>query len=508
MQGHTKIALGLLLIGVSAVAVYKLLQPVITEHRYLAQSDARSTKGKITIGVDNWVGYYPLCSKEMKRTLRQQGYLLECVDDQANYQQRLEAMSSGKLDLAVASIDAWLTSGKAYNYPGAIVAVIDESKGGDAIVANIDSVNSLDDLKTPKKLTIGYTPASPSEHLLRAIAAHFDIQTIKNKQFNLIETQGSHDALTQLQSGQLDVAVLWEPDVSLALKNKQFKRILGTENTQSLIVDVLLANHKFAKDQSETLTLVLTSYFKVLKFYRDHPQELVNELSDTTELNSAQVQQLLNGVQWVSLNQNTQKWFNQHGALVQTIESCLDIFADFADIPTDLIPNGDPYRLINSTPITMVQQNLQNTVETQQDKQSPVNVFDELTEQQWANMVEVGTLKTRAIVFSSGSNQLTEPGEQQLSQIAENLNHYPNFRIRIQGHTNNKGDTSENLKLSQARADAIKEWLVAQGGFDRHRIQAQGLGGAVPLPRQPNESRRSYQSRLKRVEVRLLTAAY
>ncbi|MCE2571364.1 phosphate ABC transporter substrate-binding/OmpA family protein [Motilimonas eburnea] len=508
MQGHTKIALGLLVLGVSAVAGYKLLQPMLTEQRSIAQSDARSTKGKITIGVDNWVGYYPLCSKEMKRSLRQQGYLLECVDDQANYQQRLKAMSHGELDLAVASVDAWLTSGKAFNYPGAIVAVIDESKGGDAIIANIDSVNSLDDLKTPKQLTIGFTPASPSEHLLRAVASHFDIKTIKEKQFNLIETQGSHDALTQLQSGQLDVAVLWEPDVSLALESKQFKRILGTENTQSLIVDVLLANHDFARDQSDTLELVLTSYFKVLKFYRDHPQELIKELSDTTELNQAQVQQLLNGVQWASLNHNTQKWFKQHGALVQTIESSLNIFADFADIPSDLIPNGDPYRLINSAPITAVQQRLQTSAIDQPSEPPTIHVFDELTEQQWANMVEVGTLKTRAIVFSSGSNELTEPGAQQLAQIAENLNHYPNFRIRIQGHTNNKGDASENLKLSKARAEAIKEWLIAQGGFDRYRIQAQGLGGTEPLPRQANESRRSYQSRLKRVEVRLLTAAY
>jgi hypothetical protein len=47
-------------------------------------SDAGQVKGQIHIGVDNWIGYFPLCSPHMKKLMRGAGYLLDCIDDQAN----------------------------------------------------------------------------------------------------------------------------------------------------------------------------------------------------------------------------------------------------------------------------------------------------------------------------------------------------------------------------------------------------------------------------------------
>lgn len=52
--------------------------------------------------------------------------------------------------------------------------------------------------------------------------------------------------------------------------------------------------------------------------------------------------------------------------------------------------------------------------------------------------------------------------------------------IRIEGHTDSKGDPAFNVRLGQRRAEAVKRWLVSNGGIDAARIRTQSLGEAKP----------------------------
>ena len=51
----------------------------------------------------------------------------------------------------------------------------------------------------------------------------------------------------------------------------------------------------------------------------------------------------------------------------------------------------------------------------------------------------------------------------------------PEWKLRVEGHTDNVGNPSANLKLSQARAAAVVSWLVSNG-VDAGRLSATGLG--------------------------------
>jgi hypothetical protein len=51
-------------------------------------SDASGVTGTLRIGVDNWVGYLPLCSKELRTRMHAAGYRLQCTDDSADYAAR------------------------------------------------------------------------------------------------------------------------------------------------------------------------------------------------------------------------------------------------------------------------------------------------------------------------------------------------------------------------------------------------------------------------------------
>ena len=55
----------------------------------------------------------------------------------------------------------------------------------------------------------------------------------------------------------------------------------------------------------------------------------------------------------------------------------------------------------------------------------------------------------------------------------------PTARVEIAGHTCDLGSDEYNLKLSQARAAAVADWLVAHG-IDRARLEVRGYGNRQP----------------------------
>ncbi|MFC9972677.1 OmpA family protein [Spirillospora sp. NPDC127200] len=52
--------------------------------------------------------------------------------------------------------------------------------------------------------------------------------------------------------------------------------------------------------------------------------------------------------------------------------------------------------------------------------------------------------------------------------------------VQVDGHTDAKGDPAANQRLSEQRAQAIVEWLVAKGGIERSRLKAAGYGESKP----------------------------
>src|SRR5262245_542644 len=260
MNVHAKSAIAILVLGVIGLVAFKFGWPIVQERLQLETSDARDTRVKMVIGVDNWIGYFVLCSAELKQRMRANGYRVECQDDKADYAGRMQRLKDGELQLAVATVDSYVLNGAPKGFPATIIAVLDESKGGDAVVAWKDRVATVDDLKKRTDLKVAFTPNSPSEHLLKAMAAHFDIAALRQRRGPWrTEATGSEDALNKLLGKKVDAAVLWEPDVTRALATPGVVKLLGTEDTDKLIVDVLLVNRKFSQDHPEAVAALLST---------------------------------------------------------------------------------------------------------------------------------------------------------------------------------------------------------------------------------------------------------
>jgi len=68
-----------------------------------------------------------------------------------------------------------------------------------------------------------------------------------------------------------------------------------------------------------------------------------------------------------------------------------------------------------------------------------------------------------------------------LQQVAEYLNAYPNTTAEIEGHTDKEGTAVYNLKLSQRRAKAVRQYLIDNFQIAPERLTAQGYGESRPL---------------------------
>jgi len=104
------------------------------------------------------------------------------------------------------------------------------------------------------------------------------------------------------------------------------------------------------------------------------------------------------------------------------------------------------------------------------------------------------------VLFASGQAQLVEGGRSSLEEVVDLLQTEPDKKIRVEGHTDSRGDADANLLLSEQRAQAVREALISLG-VASERVSALGMGEDFPIASNEDEDGRA---RNRRVDVILL----
>jgi outer membrane protein OmpA-like peptidoglycan-associated protein len=104
------------------------------------------------------------------------------------------------------------------------------------------------------------------------------------------------------------------------------------------------------------------------------------------------------------------------------------------------------------------------------------------------------------VLFAPGKAEVGPGAQRSIDKLADFLKAYPKRNVLIEGHSDNVGDESFNIKLSQQRADAVRDLLVARGVAPQ-RIQTKGYGPKFPVV--DNDSAAGRQQN-RRVEVLVL----
>jgi outer membrane protein OmpA-like peptidoglycan-associated protein len=110
------------------------------------------------------------------------------------------------------------------------------------------------------------------------------------------------------------------------------------------------------------------------------------------------------------------------------------------------------------------------------------------------------TLILEGVNFETGKSTLTPESESILNGVAESLVANDTIRVEVVGHTDNTGGLALNRRLSLARAEAVRQYLISRG-VGEDRLRARGMG-----PDQPVASNRTAEGRAqnRRVELRRL----
>jgi peptidoglycan-associated lipoprotein len=81
----------------------------------------------------------------------------------------------------------------------------------------------------------------------------------------------------------------------------------------------------------------------------------------------------------------------------------------------------------------------------------------------------------RRTFFAEGSAKLDDTARVTLDKQAQWLGRYSQWKVKLQGFADDPGSETEQMALSQKRADAVKDYLIAQG-IAPERIKAKGYG--------------------------------
>ncbi len=474
------------IIGMGAVALKLFVFPSQKNKLMTETGSSSQYNDEITGGHDLFPGYAPARSELMYTNLKGSGIKLVWEDDEADYGKRIKKLRDGDLDIAVFTIDALITASIAINEwppPATIVAVIDQSKGADGIVAWKNRISTINDLDHEDARIVA-TPNSPAEFSARVVVSQFNLPRLP--QDWMIEADGSKDVLKRLRKSKNErhAFSLWEPELSQALEIDGVHMLLDSSKLDGLIVDVLVANREFVANKPELVKSFGEAYLRTAYSYGQ--SGMVELIAKDASLNQGQAQKVADGIKWA----NTMENFAYFG-LVTGGQHIEDIIINITNVlvATGALPEQNP---VQGSEHTLYYD--QMLASLQADSFHParkVNLLgsmagmagldairteDELpalSDDEWNKLIGVGNIRVNKITFGRGSSGINVGGQRELRDLADRLTSFPQYYLLIVGNSTAKGDPEANLALAQQRSEAVGEYLTTLGvGVNRVKAKA------------------------------------
>jgi outer membrane protein OmpA-like peptidoglycan-associated protein len=179
-----------------------------------------------------------------------------------------------------------------------------------------------------------------------------------------------------------------------------------------------------------------------------------------------------------------------------------DVDGDGIDIPVDacpelagIAPDGCPPKDTDGDGLMDPEDRCPAAAETKNNFEDQDGCPDELPEQ-----VKKFTGVIKGINFDTGKAKIRLTSLPLLDDAVSVLKSYPTLRIRISGHTDNKGKAAKNRQLSEDRADAVRDYMILHG-VESRRVETRGVGSDEPIADNKTSAGRTQN---RRIEFELL----
>lgn len=104
-------------------------------------------------------------------------------------------------------------------------------------------------------------------------------------------------------------------------------------------------------------------------------------------------------------------------------------------------------------------------------------------------------------LFDFNKSVIKQQYYSKLDQIAEDMKNDPSLKVEIQGHTDSIGSEKYNMKLSQRRANAVRNYLIKKGGISPDRLTAVGYGETRPVASNKTKEGRAKNRRVELIPI-------
>ena len=210
-----------------------------------------------------WVGYGPFYIARDKGFFTDEGLEVELIvmEDTAV---RVAAMTAGRIDVVATTIDTvmpFMTEEKQFRY----IFAVDDSKGGDGVVADED-IKSLADLRG-KKVAFGEGTASHFylAVLLQEVGLSFDDLEVIN--------MTAADAGAAFVAKRVNAAVTWEPWLTRGRQASHGHLLIDSSKHPGLITDIAVTMAETADSRREDLKALTRAWNRAVAFVETNPDE-------------------------------------------------------------------------------------------------------------------------------------------------------------------------------------------------------------------------------------------
>ena len=390
-----------------------------------------------------------------------------------------EALRKGTVDFVWQTVDELPISLGAYRQAGVDVRAfiqIDWSRGGDACIAS-RAVQNVESVYGKKSAMLLFSPDHTVFEFMINNSRLSPEQVAEVRRATTFSPDDFTYARTLFAQGKIDVACLWEPDVTLALAARPGShRLFSTADATELVADVLVARQELLTARPDLVAKFARAYFKgVQKANQDRAAaaRLISTVASRfrDELGYDRTLKALDWAKWTDLSDNV-RFFGLDGS-----SPAFDRVYNQADSIWISYPQAEikdrfaPSTLRNDSIVRGIWEAAGKTLT------HPSTTYNPAIAGNGAALFTKGV----SINFPNAGSTLSAEAMAVINQqILPQLEIAGSMYVRVEGNTDSVGERDANQTLSERRAAAIVEYLTSRG-VARNRLVARGNGSGHPI---------------------------
>lgn len=372
---------------------------------------------------------------------------------------------------------------------GRAVMIVDNTQGGDAIISKDPSINSIEDLAGK---TVALLQFTPSHGMIIDAIENSSLSGKKKASVKFVyinADEGTAGVRAAFESGKVDAAVIWDPDLALAVKKTGAHVVYSTKQATNLIFDVMVCDSKVlaSQDGRDKVQKFVNGWMEGVKAARLSPKTAVSALVENeamfkqlaAEQGEAFIESLFANVIWTGLEDNKRILgldgdTNHYERVYKQFDVIYRAAGALANPNSPVVNPSDSfdYSFIRTAigsagPLTAASAPTFTSAERDTAKQASVT-------------------KPVLINFDSGSAELTQRAKKVIDQeMVPFIENNGAAYIELSGNADSVGSAEVNRALSLKRAKAVASYLTSQWEVNADRLKVVGNGSDKPICREP-----------------------